>query len=526
MATEEESRAAQAAQQNPFMRSFTDYMRSLPARLITAPINAVRLPGRLIGEINGSGDRSVAAEQEQRRLASQVGGQPVEPFSKGRQMANLFSLGLVPNNKSTAMDPSAMNEDQMGRFQQLGPIHQALLTASRPADFARILTSDEYWQDQPQQDEIVDVAPGHAMVNSRTGEQVVAPQYGPKVVPPGNAVYEDGKMGDPNAYEPPSLVESRAAAGRASDAAARLSGQKIDESKANIRKLDAQADKASAEASKIRSAADADPNAQNPLSIKDRSAIQAMEKRVNDQLSKQTSDQSRAVTASRNFWSLYELRGSGSTPPSTVRELESMGFKDVKNADPRAIQDLQLLMFGVRMGDPPGRITDSDVKLYANARRMFDPGIVEAVINKTPLTNAQRNELALSVRKMGDSILQTNDQAVVNARNSALRDRIQGNGVGMNPMNVPDQVVDLREQLYGRDLGDQAAFPLATPETEGLLEQLWNQTYPGRRATAAEAVQWANTHGFRVQEVGEHHQDQSQQDAVPEGPVGEYRGDG
>lgn len=464
------------------------------------PGRAIKLPVQLVQEaFNSPGSRrGERIESLQRDLNQQVTGH--EPaYSEGRRWASALSLGLVPNNHVPSVNPTELNPEQAQRFGELTPLQQRLLQSSRPRDFAEMLNDPTLWgEEKPHEYE--NVPQGAAVFDKSTGEVAMEPYAPPKVLPPGNEMRDaSGELLGRNEFEPQSLTDSRGAAADKARADADLAKQKIEQSKSEIGKLDAEADKLRSEAEKNRKG----PEAPTGASLKDRNAIQTMEGRVSTRTLARGKDLERGFTAARNFWQLYELRGSDQTPPSYIADLNAMGFKDLGRREPRSVQDLALMTMGVRMADPPGRITDKDVDMYSRARAYFDPGIVEAVAKGQVLTNAQRNELAIGTRKLSTGLLQSNDAAVVDGRKEALRDRVSGSGVGMNPMNIPDQAADLRISLFGKELGDQAAYPLADPETEQLLDQLWQTAYPGRQPTPQEAIQWANTHGFRVQEIGQ-----------------------
>lgn len=478
-------------QPNPFWQGLKEYGASLPGRVLQLPVKAVQLPIHLAQEAleTRGAQRGARTEAAQRDLYTRVTGQDPD-YSESRRWANAFSLGLVPNNQAPTVNPEQLPPDQADRFKNLTPLEQRLLQAKNPRDFANLLGEDGLFHEPEKPPVKAQFAPAGSgvIVNGEMVDQVPFKEASPQVVPPGSAVTVGGEQLYRNEYAEPSVVGKNKAAARASGASADLSMQKIEESKAKIKDLDEKAD------------------AEAPPSIKDRSAVQAMEKRSADQVLKRVKDLDRGLTAARNFHQLYELRDAKSMPKDQLRVLTDMGFKDLGNRDPRSVQDLMLMTLGVRASDPPGRITDKDVDMYSRARVMFDPGIVEAVAKGQVLTNAQRNEMAIAMHKLTAGMLQSSDMAVIDGRKTALRDRITAGGGGsaaMNPMNIPDPAADLRQMMFGQELGDQAAYPLADQETESLLEQLWDLTHMNQAPTAQDLVDFANAHGFRIDEMGE-----------------------
>jgi hypothetical protein len=453
-------------------------------RVARVPARAIQLPFQLAHEALQTPElrRQRAIEDMQRQQAEKLTGQPV-PYSEGREWANKLTLGLVPGNPSAAVDPNQLAPAQQNQFQQMNPLMQALMQAKRPADYAALLANDDLFAEAGP-DPLMSVPAGNRVVNERTGDVVLDPV----------AVPLD-----------PTVVDKNEAAAEASRAGAEASGARADASRASAEKTRAEMgavqttidlarkriEKLDAEIADIQKG---DPESGN--SLKDRKDISALEKPVISGYMARVKDFDRGFTAARNAFNLFEMRGN--PPPSQRRELEAMGFKDTGNREPRALQDLMLLVTAVRATDPPGRISDSEQKIYGAARTLFDPGIAEALAKGQTLTNNQRNELMVAVKKQTMGALQANDMAVVDARKSMLRDRVTGNGVGMNPLNVPDVGADLRAKLYP-ELGDQAAFPEADEEAEGLLEQLWAVAHPdgARPKDSAEFIDFVNSHGFR-----------------------------
>lgn len=480
MATEEERRS-------PFATALE--------RVASVPVNAAKLPFTLLREAidPAAARRLEAPESAQRALYEQATGQPA-PFSEGRQWANRLSLGLIPDNQPATVDPAQLDPAQAQRFGQMTPLMQALLQSKRPQDFADLLTNEALFAEPDPTAGLKSVPRTDRLFDTSTGEIVLEAEQADQVVAPGSAVVRDGEPVFTNEFVDSSLQGQRDAAADASRATAELRRGEAGLLPAKGEKLAAETDKARALAEK------ADREATGGPSLGDRNKIGGMEKRANDAVGARVKDLDRGFTAARNAQQLFELRDSASLPATYRRELVDMGFEDIDSRDPRSVQDLMFMTMGVRAADPPGRITDKDVDMYSRARAYFDPGIVEAVRKGQVLTNAQRNEMMVAIKKLTTGLLTTNDQAVVDGRKTALRDLVAGQGVGMNPANIQDRGADLRQAYFGQEFGDQAAYPVADREAEQLLEQLWDIKNPGKVPTASELVRFANEHGFRIQE--------------------------
>lgn len=476
---------------NPFLEQLKAYGASLPGRLIQTPIRAAKLPFQLLTEITGGGGAGEEVESLQRSLATQVTGKDV-PYSEGRRYANAFSLGLIPNNKYPTINPQQLGPEERQRFDKLTPLQQRLLQSKRPRDFADMLSDDSLFAER-QAPPLTAVKSDERLVDTH-GQVVLDALQEPKVVAPGSSlVGPDGTASYTNEYVDPSLAGQREAAADASRANAERARAEAGVAPSKIELNEAKAAEA-------RAKADAEGADEGPT-LGDRNKIGGMEKRVNDGVAARVKDLDRGFTAARNAQQLFELRDSESLPAVYRRELIDMGFEDLNSREPRSVQDLMFMTMGVRAADPPGRITDKDVDMYSRARALFDPGIVEAVRKGQVLTNTQRNEMMVAIKKLTTGMLATNDAAVVDGRKAALRDLVFGKGVGMNPANVQDRAVDLRQAYYGQEYGEQAAYPAADREAEALLEQLWDIKNPGKAPTASELVRFANEHGFRVQEL-------------------------
>lgn len=475
---------------NPFLEQLKAYGASLPGRLIQTPVRAAKLPFQLLTEITGRGGAGEEVESLQRSLATQVTGKEV-PYSEGRRYANAFSLGLIPNNKYPTINPQQLNPEEQQRFEKLTPLQQRLLQSKRPRDFADMLNDDQLFAER--QPEPLQTVKGDERLADRHGQVVLDVVREDKVVPPGAAIARDGELIATNEYVDPSLADQRGASADASRAKAERDRAEADAVPSKVALNEAKAAEA-------RAKADAEGEDAGPT-LGDRNKIGGMEKRVNDGVAARVKDLDRGFTAARNAQQLFELRDSESLPAVYRRELVDMGFEDIDSREPRSVQDLMFMTMGVRAADPPGRITDKDVDMYSRARALFDPGIVEAVRKGQVLTSTQRSEMMVAIKKLTTGMLATNDAAVVDGRKAALRDLVMGKGVGMNPANVQDRAADIRQAYYGKEYGEQAAYPAADREAEALLEQLWDIKNPGKAPTASELVRFANEHGFRVQEL-------------------------
>lgn len=464
-------------------------------RAAMVPVNAVQFLPRLGNELLGS---PVARQQEfartaQRDLKQRVTGEPV-PYSEGRDWAHFLSLGLVPDNPVADVDPRQLNPEQAQRFQQMTPLQQALLQAKRPQDFADLLTQDDLFAEQGPN--LVNVSPGGAVFDTRAGEEVYRNPVGgkPVSVAPGNAlvdpntneeVYRNDQGRPMTDYEEGRLGIERDK-GRSAAAA----------NAARIRKLDAETAKLNREAAGGQA-----------VPIGDRAKIQMMESRVAGQVSKATKDLSRGVTAIRNIFNLGQIRDATKIPPNLVSELKSYGFADpevglpLSERAPGSVRNLLLLTNVVRLSDPPGRITDKDVDMYSRAREYLSPGVVDAAIRGEVWTPPQEAEAIQASMRLSKGLLETHDRAVLDGRKAALRDRLAGNGLGMDPHNAaPDGMADVRERLMGQQLPDptQAQYPIADAETEDMLQQLWAKIRPGQPLTPEAFVEFANTLGFGI----------------------------
>ncbi len=455
-------------------------------RIAQVPVRALQLPFQLLSEAAGTPEavNGRLAEDIRRQKASELTGQPVQ-YSEGRRWANALSLGLIPNNPSSAIDPSQLDPEQRAKFEQMNPLMQALMQSKRPSDYAALLSNDALFA-EPEPLPLETLSANQTLVDPNTGE-VIAQTGAPAPTPLDPSVVDKNEA---------AASASRAAAG-ASEAKAAVSRGELnlfDEKKAKldaeIRKLDAQA------AAAGKGDKDEDPN-----SLSNRSKVAGMEGRVISRFVTRTKDLERGFTAATNAYNLFEMREQ--PPEQMAAELQELGFTLSPNTEPRALQDMMLMVTAVRITDPPGRISDSEQKIYSAARSRLDPDIVAAMIEGRPLTDAQRNEMMFAIKKQVQGLVATNDAAVVDARKEMLRDRVAGKGVGMNPLNVPDPGARLREMYFGEGLGEQAAFPEADAEAEALIEQLWAIANPDRKPTStAELVKFANTHGFRVRELG------------------------
>lgn len=476
---------------NPFLEQMKAYGASLPGRLIQTPIRAAKLPFQLLTEITGRGGAGEEVESLQRSLATQVTGKEV-PYSEGRRYANAFSLGLIPNNKYPTINPQQLDPEAQQRFQQLTPLQQRLLQSKRPRDFADMLNDDQLFAER-QPEPLREVPKDVRLFDEREREVVLEATAEDKIVPPGSAVARNGELIATNEYVDPSLADQRGASADASRA-------KAARDRAEAGAVPSKVALNEAKAAEARAKAEAEGTEMGPT-LGDRNKIGGMEKRVNDRVARRVGDLDRGFTAARNAQKLFELRDAKNLPASYRRELIDMGFEDIDSRDPRSVQDLMFMTMGIRIGDPYGKITDKDADMYSRARAYFDPGIIEAVRKGQVLTNAQRSEMMVAIKKLTMGMLVTNDAAVADGRKEALRDLVAGQSVGMNPLNIQDPAADVRQAYYGQDYGEQAAYPAADREAEALLEQLWDIKNPGRAPTASELVRFANDHGFRVQEL-------------------------
>ena len=481
---------------NPFL--------DFAGRVAQVPVNAVRLPFQLLNEAVGSPTATAghAAEDLQRQMAQQLTGQEV-PYSEGRRWASALSLGLVPGNPSPAVNPQQLTPEQQGQFNQMSPLHQALLQAKRPSDFAALLSNDDFFAEQKPNTDLgqlnQDVERGFVTPEQR--EAAMAPTG--SIVPSGAAVVDaQGKPIYENRPPPPPLSpyqEGQLAIGR--DRLEMERGKAKDAQALNAKRME----KLDADIAKLKEASGA------PASTpKERRAIQVMETSVSNKTTKRTKDLARAATSWRNIDELGQVRGTTNVPADQLAELRQYGFASpdavgvpLVNRSPDAIRNLLVMTNVVRLGDPYGRITDKDVDMYSKARQYLSPGLVEAAMNGQVWTADQEAEALHAAAQAAKGLLKTHDLAVLDGRKEALRDRIAGSGTGMNPLNAAaDEMVDLRTQLRGAELGDQAQYPTADPEAEALIEQMWQIVHPDRKPTAAEAIEFANTLGFGISELG------------------------
>ncbi len=453
-------------------------------RVAQVPVRAVQLPFQLLNEAIGTPEAvgGRLAEDIRRQKAAELTGRPAE-YSEGRRWANALSLGLIPNNPSSAIDPSQLDPEQRAKFERMNPLMQALMQSKRPSDYAALLADDALFA-EPEAKPLESVPAGNRLYDPNTDETLLEPVAVPL---------------DPTA------ADKNVAAAGASRAAAEASSAKAEVSRGELSLFDGKRAKLEAEIRKLDAQAEAarkgDAAEDDPASLKTRSKIAGMENSVLSRFNARTKDLERGFTAARNAYNLFEMREQ--PPAEMASELSSLGFKLSPNTEPRALQDMMFMVTAVRITDPPGRISDSEQKIYSAARSRFDPDIVAALIEGRPLTNPQRNEMMLAIKKQTRGMVQANDAAVVDARKEMLRDRVKGNGLGMNPINVPDPGAQLREMYFGEGLGDQAAFPAADDEAEALIEQLWAIAHPdGRRpASEQEFVDFVNAHGFRVRDT-------------------------
>lgn len=479
-------------QSNPFLEQLKSYGASLPGRLIQAPVRAAKLPFQLLQEVTGMGGAGEEVESLQRSLATQVTGKEV-PYSEGRRYANAFSLGLIPNNKYPTINPQQLGPEEQQRFKKLTPLQQRLLQSKRPRDFADMLNDDSLFAER-EAPPLQAVKSDERLVDEHGQIVLEAAPPDSKVVTPGSAlVGPDGTAQYTNEWVDPSLAGQR-------DAAAEAARAKAERDLAEAGAVPSKIAMNEAKAAEAQAKADAEAAGPGGPTLGDRSKIGGMEARVNSGVAKRVGDLDRGFTAARNANELFELRDANKLPATYRRELIDMGFDDLESRDPRSVQDLMFMTMGIRIGDPYGKITDKDSDMYSRARAYFDPGIIEAIKNGQVLTNAQRSEMMVAIKKITTGMLATADAAVVDGRKTALRDLVLGGGVGMNPMNIQDSVSDIRQSYYGKEFGDQAAYPAADRETEQLLEQLWDIKNPGKAPTASDLVRFANEHGFRVQE--------------------------
>lgn len=138
----EELRRSGRQESNPFLGALS--------KLAEVPIRAARLPFQLVGEVLQTPQQRAerTAVNQRRALSEFVTGEAPPERSEGRRFANILSLGLIPGNPSSRVDPNALAGESARRFEQLTPLQQRLLQAKRPSDFADLVSDDSFFSEE------------------------------------------------------------------------------------------------------------------------------------------------------------------------------------------------------------------------------------------------------------------------------------------------------------------------------------------------------------------------------------------
>lgn len=433
---------------NPFLQ----YLKSVPGRLAMAPVNAIKLPGRVFNEITGNDGGSIAAENAQRQLVGEMTGHTPEPFSKGKQMANLFTLGIYPNNQSTALDPNRMDPQTAQNYGKATRLQQLMVTAKRPSDWADIVNDHSLFADEPAQ-KLTDLAPNHRLVGPN-GTVVTQAEMPPMQVSQGASVYQGGKevyRNDPTKKEFDEKVDPKSLLGTYTPKS--ISDYRQSKDPADLVVDTTELDKKLNSAERIA----ADKNAAAAAKPAKVPNLTPGENQLMDDFSRDSKPYRDMAVKTRAFLGTLGMN-PGEMPDDVRSDLQNMGI-DPGSIPANATSDLSAVVGYLKSIDPDSVARESEVAAATAARRLRMPiEVMKMLFDGHTLLSEQRTQL---YRNMRDSFLSQMKgfDSLRSSYQSIAKKR------GYDPESLIDYMGDMRQFIEG-NMGGEAQGQAAPDATQ------------------------------------------------------------